>query len=252
VSADEPAFWLPIEEVHWDGTPVAEEHPTEHERSRRFPVLRRTVGRRPGPPRHPVVGLAGLLTLTLLTSFFAWVTAEPLWLAVGHGERGTATVSSCTGSGIGLRCRGTFVADGHHQAGRDPTPAGPEGAAPATPEPVIPAHPDDAPSTGSSEPAGLVTDVRLVGVDGRHRAPGSTFAARMVDPATGTAYVEGDALTRHLRWLLGLALVVLCSAGIVWSTGALRLPDPGARRVAVLAGLTGQFLIVVGFLVAAF
>lgn len=251
-SADEPAFWLPIEEVHWDGTPVAPDRPAGRDRSRRLPGPHRT-GRPAKPPRHPVLGLAGLLVLTLLSSFFAWVSAEPLWLAVGHGERGTATVLSCTGGGIGLRCRGTFVADDDTTAaGQGSATNAPDGGPPATPDPAISDHADGEPGDDSATPAGLVTDVRLAGVDGRHRTPGSTLVARMVDPDAATAYVEGDTVTRHLRWLLGLALVALCSAGIGWSTGALRLPDPRARRVAVLAGLTGQFLIVVGFLVAAF
>ncbi|MGW0431533.1 hypothetical protein ACWDV4_03125 [Micromonospora sp. NPDC003197] len=260
VSADEPAFWLPIEEVHWDGTPVAADRPADRDRSRRFPALGRRTGQPAKPPRHPMAGLSGLLTLTLLTSFFAWVSAEPLWLAVGHGERGTATVLSCTGNGIGLRCRGTFVADDGIAAGRDltstapgqPVLTGPGTGAPGDPDPVISDHSDGEPDDESAAPADLVTDVRLAGVDGSQRTPGSTLVARMVNPDAGTAYVEGDAVTRHLRWLLGLALVVLCSVGIGWSTGALRLPDPRSRRIAVLAGLTGQFLILVGFLVAAF
>jgi hypothetical protein len=43
-----------------------------------------------------VLGLAG--------AFFAWVSAEPFWLSVGHGEAGTAVVVASAGG-----CRATFV-----------------------------------------------------------------------------------------------------------------------------------------------
>src|SRR3982750_1588955 len=32
------------------------------------------------PRRHPIVGLLALIVLGLLATFFAWVSAEPLWL----------------------------------------------------------------------------------------------------------------------------------------------------------------------------
>ena len=77
--------------------------------------------------------------LALATMFLAWVSAEPFWLAIGHGHTGTATISS-TSRG----CRAAFVADDRSftvstvevaglrdcpdgsvaPAGRSPTPAG--------------------------------------------------------------------------------------------------------------------------------
>jgi hypothetical protein len=65
---------------------------------------------RPMIRRRPALVLATVLLLSLLAAFFAWVTAEPLWLAVGHGDSGTATVTSCVGSGVAQRCIGDFTA----------------------------------------------------------------------------------------------------------------------------------------------
>jgi hypothetical protein len=74
------------------------------------------TGRRPTrPPKSPRRGRAGhagstrglvvLVLLALLAAFLAWVTAEPLWLAVGHAEAGTVTVTRC----VDDRCVGTFT-----------------------------------------------------------------------------------------------------------------------------------------------
>ncbi|MEV4758110.1 hypothetical protein AB0J86_23745 [Micromonospora sp. NPDC049559] len=208
---DEPAFWLPIEEVHWDGRPVDPDAPPPPDRSVPPGRSPRRTGPVRKPPRHPAVGLAGLVLFSLLASFFAWVSAEPLWLALGRGLPGTATVLDCTGSGLGQRCRGEFeAADG----------------------------------------AFLAEDVRLAGVDAAHSDPGSQVPARMVDRDSGTAYVESGAATRHLRWLLGLATALACAGGVVWVTGALRLPDGRTRRWGVALGLAGPLLITVGFLLA--
>src|SRR5690242_2905867 len=62
--------------------------------------------------RRPLLGLPLLILFGLLAAFFAWVTAEPLWLAVGRSTPGTATVIHCTGHGLDQRCRATFRADG--------------------------------------------------------------------------------------------------------------------------------------------
>jgi hypothetical protein len=83
------------------------------------------TGRRPmRPPAAPVrparqprqgttAGLAALVVLALLSAFFAWVTAEPLWLALDHSVRGTVTVTRCVDHGLNRRCAGTFTsADG--------------------------------------------------------------------------------------------------------------------------------------------
>jgi hypothetical protein len=67
--------------------------------------------RRSRTTRRPVVGLVALVVLGLLGIFFAWVSAEPAWLSVGHGARGTATVATCHVHGIPKRCA-DFVADG--------------------------------------------------------------------------------------------------------------------------------------------
>lgn len=67
--------------------------------------------RRSRTTRRPAVGLVALVVLGLLGIFFAWVSAEPAWLSVGHGTRGTATVATCHVHGIPKRCA-DFVADG--------------------------------------------------------------------------------------------------------------------------------------------
>jgi hypothetical protein len=61
--------------------------------------------------RRPALGLVAIVVLSLLAAFFAWVTAEPLWLALGHGDSGVATVTSCVGTGVGQRCIGDFTAN---------------------------------------------------------------------------------------------------------------------------------------------
>jgi hypothetical protein len=53
-----------------------------------------------------------LVAFALLAGFFSWVSAEPFWLSVGHGTAGTATVSSCTGSGVRQRCLATVQGSG--------------------------------------------------------------------------------------------------------------------------------------------
>lgn len=213
-SSDDADFWLPIEEVHWDGTPLT---PTPR---RWFGWLRRSAsepGRRPvprppKPQRHPAAGLAGSIAFALVASFFAWVSAEPMWLALGHGERGTAIVTGCSGSGLGQHCRGRFTADdGSYTA----------------------------------------WDVRLAGIGTGASEPGSRVPARMVGPDSGTAYAGTGRGPLHLRWALGLTLVLLCGAAIGWVSGAPRLPDRRSRRGASLVSLAGPLLIAVAFLVAA-
>ena len=77
-------FWAPIEQVHWDGTagprgPGAGAVAAAGWRGAGAP------SRTPPPPR-PLPGLAALVLLSLVAAFFAWVSAEPFWLAVGHGD----------------------------------------------------------------------------------------------------------------------------------------------------------------------
>jgi hypothetical protein len=57
------------------------------------------------PTRGPAAGLAAILLFALASAFFAWVTAEPLWLAAGHAQPGTAAVTRCASG----RCAGTFT-----------------------------------------------------------------------------------------------------------------------------------------------
>jgi hypothetical protein len=72
-------------------------------------------------------GLVALVLLGLMSAFFAWVTAEPVWLTVGHAEAGTVTVTRCAGD----RCLGTFTGTGF---ARDAIPV--MGDAPAAGEQV--------------------------------------------------------------------------------------------------------------------
>ncbi|SCL53829.1 hypothetical protein [Micromonospora peucetia] len=198
------AYWPPIEQVHWDGTPIREEPK---------PQRRRSPGADRGTPRppDPLPGLAVLLSLSLVAAFFAWVSAGPFWLATGHATRGEVVIVDCTGDGLAQRCRGTF------------TPAG---------------HPWVAPA------------VRVSGVAAEETATGTTLPARMTGPDSGTAYADtGPA--GHLRWLLGLLVVLGCGAGIARWTGATRLADPRLRRWAVTGALAGPLVITLGFLVAA-
>lgn len=213
---DEEDFWLPIEQVNWDGTPARPDPDEGPRRLWSFPARRTPDGRStppPKPPRRPASGLAGLVLLALLSSFFAWVSVEPMWLAFGHGDVGTATVIDCTGQGIGQRCRGEFIsADGRFSA---------EG-------------------------------IRLAGVPAQDKLEGWQLTARMISGDSRTAYVGTGTGPLHLRWALGLTLVLLCGVGIVWATGAGRLPGRTARRGAVLVGFAGPLAITAGFLAATF
>lgn len=70
----------------------------------------------PREPRKPFFGLAGLLIFTLLAAFLSWFAAAPLWLSVGHGTDGVATVVSCPVDGMSRRCA-DFVAADHSFTG---------------------------------------------------------------------------------------------------------------------------------------
>ncbi|MEU6077011.1 hypothetical protein [Micromonospora sp. NPDC047074] len=207
---DGGVYWPPIEVVHWDGTPIREEPPHERQRSARDGAARRRARRTPHPP-DPLPGLAALLALSLVAAFFAWVSAGPFWLAVGHATRGTVVIGDCTGDGLTQRCLGNFV-----------------------------------PADGSWTAYG----VRVSGVAAERTAPGTTLPARMTGPDGGTAYADTGPAA-HLRWLIGLLVVLGCSAGVARWTGSTRLADPRARRWAVTGALAGPLVITVGFLVAA-
>lgn len=64
--------------------------------------------RRRKPPRRPWFALPALVVLASAAAFFAWVSVEPFWLAVGHGKAGTATVVAAPAD----RCQADFVAEG--------------------------------------------------------------------------------------------------------------------------------------------
>ncbi|MFF0172783.1 hypothetical protein ACFYPU_06995 [Micromonospora profundi] len=203
---EDGAFWAPIEQVHWDGTPVRQD--TEPQRDRR--VARRAPPRTAALP-DPLPGLAALVLLSLVTAFFAWVSAGPFWLAVGHARTGTVVIDECTGDGLTQRCRGVFSAD---------------------------------------DGQFLAYGVRVSGVPAGRDARGTTLPARMTGPDSGTAYADTGA-GRHLRWLPGLLVVAGCAAGIARWTGATRLPGRRHRLWAVTAALAGPALITIGFLAAA-
>lgn len=211
---DEEDFWLPIEEVHWDGTPITPTPRRWFGWFRRSPAdpARRRASRPPKPPRHPAIGLAGSLVFALTASFFAWVSAQPMWLAFGHGDRGVATVNACTGSGLGRQCRGSFTAD-----------------------------------DGSY----TVWDVRLADVPAGARSPGARIPARMVGPDSSIAYADSGTSLLHLRWSLGLTLVLLSGVGVGWASGALRLPHRWSRRAAALVSFAGPLLLAAAFLLVA-
>ncbi|MGW0502549.1 hypothetical protein [Micromonospora sp. NPDC003241] len=208
--ADEDTFWAPIEEVHWDGTPVRQDPPGERGAwwRRLRPVRRRE---RSSHPPDPLPGMAALVGLSLVAAFFAWVSAGPLLLAVGHGTSGTAVVTACTGDGLTQRCRGIFTAVG-----------------------------------GQFRTHG----VRISGVPEQRTTTGSALPARVTGPDAAVAYAD-HGVGAHLRWLLGLLGVLGCAAGIARWTGATRLPDPRGRRWAVTAAFVGPLVTTLGFLVAA-
>ncbi|MEU7750983.1 hypothetical protein AB0B57_27310 [Micromonospora sp. NPDC049101] len=206
---DDGAFWAPIEQVHWDGTPVREDPSPERDRGSR-PAGRRAPSRAVPPP-DPLPGLAALVALTLVTAFFAWVSAGPFWLAVGHARPGTVVITDCTGGGLTQRCRGIFTAeDGRF----------------------------------------IAHGVRVGGVPAGGDAPGTPLSARMTGPDGGTAYAD-TGVGRHLRWLPGLLVMLGCTVGIVRWTGSARLPGRRHRRWAVAVAVAGPTLITVGFLAAA-
>ncbi|MFC5923710.1 hypothetical protein ACFQGL_10190 [Micromonospora vulcania] len=206
---DDDFFWAPIEQVHWDGTPVRKDVAPPRTRGS-GPAGRRSSTRR-APPPDPLPGLAALVLLSLVAAFFAWVSAGPFWLAVGHSRGGTVVIDDCTGGGLTQRCRGIFSAnDGRF----------------------------------------LAYGVRVSGVPAGQDAPGTVLPARMTGPNGGTAYADTGA-SRHLRWLPSLLVVLGCAAGIVRWTGSTRLAGRRNRRWAVFVALAGPALITLGFLAAA-
>ncbi|XVV12115.1 hypothetical protein ACQP2X_46100 [Actinoplanes sp. CA-131856] len=173
-----------------------------------------------GKPRHsrrsaglPLSAQVSLVALGLVAAFFAWVSAEPFWLAVGHGDLGNATTTVCTGTGVTQRCAGQFTAD-----------------------------------DGSY----TIARVTLLGVEGTGRQPGAVTPAKMVSPDSQQAYLGGTGALLQLRWMLGFALVLLCGYAIAGVTRARQLPSARARRGAILLSLAGPLALLAGFLAAAY
>lgn len=175
-------------------------------------AIRTHRGRRPAHGMRLSAHLS-LVTLALIAAFFGWVSAEPFWLATGHGDAGTATVTDCTGTGVAQRCTGQFTA----RNGRF-----------------------------------TVSRITLLGVPPAQRAPGETAPARMVSPDSRQVYVGGTGTLMHLRWVLGFVLVLLCGYAVAGVTGARRLETAKARRAAVLLSLAGPVALLAGFLIAAY
>ncbi|MEV6843407.1 hypothetical protein [Actinoplanes sp. NPDC051411] len=185
--------------------------------TRRLPEVSSHVGTRrrvrKRAIRKPAPALLALITLALVATFFAWVSAEPFWLAVGHGDRGYATTTACNGSGVAQRCAGRFeAADGSF----------------------------------------AITRVALLGVAHDERARGAVTPARMVSADSRMAYLGDTGLLVQLRWILGFLLVLVCGGGIASLTGARRLDDPRARRLVTLASLFAPVALLAGFLAAAY
>ncbi|GIE99185.1 hypothetical protein [Paractinoplanes rishiriensis] len=191
----------------WNADPEATEPPPTERPAHALPR------RRPGRvTRQPVGALLALIVLSLVSAFFAWVSAEPFWLSMGHGERGYATTTQCTGSGVGQRCVGRFAAaDGGFTVAR----------------------------------------VTLLGVGPGERVAGTVSPARMVSRDSHRSYLGDTSPLLQLRWLLGFTLVLFCGYAIAGVTGARRLETGRARRGAVLASLAGPLLLLGGFLIAA-
>jgi hypothetical protein len=183
----------------------------------------RDAGPTARPPRRPVTALAGTIAFGLLAAFFAWQSAEPVWLALGRGETGTATVARCDAVTGAVLPRGST-------AGTTPGTA-------ASYRCVT--------FTASGRPS--IADVTLLGA---HLDDGERVPARMVTAGHGRAYAVSTA-GLHLRWSLGLGMVALCGAGVAWATGARRTRDRHQRRRAVLLSYAGPALLVAGFLAAA-
>jgi hypothetical protein len=74
----------------------------------------------------------------------------------------------------------------------------------------------------------------------------------MVGAGSRTAYLGTGTGPLHLRWSVGMAMVLLTGFGIGLATGALRLPGGWPRRAALLAGLAGPILLAAGFVTAVY
>jgi hypothetical protein len=119
-----PAIEAPVIEAPTGRAPVATERPAAPPRAirparpiqkppiQKPPIQKPQRVRRPRATRHPLLGLAALLPLALLATFFAWSSAEPLSISLGHGTSGTATVADCRVRGFPHRCADFAAEDG--------------------------------------------------------------------------------------------------------------------------------------------
>lgn len=199
-------------------------------------------------PRNPIAGLTGVALLGLLAAFFAWQGAEPLWLALGRGEAGTATVTRCD------------PVTGEPALESDParnTQATSEPSAAPQPPPEVR---DGLGTEGTyrcvvftADSSGReVSDVDLLGAGAAAERVGEQVPARMLSLVPGARAYAGPAAGLHLRWGLGLALVLACGAGIAWVSGATRLEQGRYRWLAVLLSFAWPVVLTTGFLVASF
>ncbi len=208
-SAHTEAFTMPVQEVPRESWIDPRLHGARRARPEAVAPPKRP--RPPRAPRRAGVAMPFLIFFALVSAFFSWVSAEPLWLALGHGETGTLTVTSCAGSGLLERCVGEFATPA-----RDFT----------------------------------VDAVNVLGPPGQ--AEGLSAPARMVGANSHRAYVTNGTGGLHLRWIVGLSIVLLCSIAIVFATGALRLPERRERLAAVGLAFAGPLLVTIGFLAATF
>ena len=139
--------------------------------------------------------------LSLLAAFFAWQSAEPLWLALGHGVPGTAEVTVCDAA--------------------DPTE---EALTSRTEEPTVP-YPCVVFTARHGEFRAV--DITLRGAGEAAHTPGSRIPARMISPDRDRAYAA-DPVGLHLRWSLGMLLVLAGRRGD--RVGQRRHPVVGAVR----------------------
>lgn len=94
-----------------------------------------------------------------------------------------------------------------------------------------------------------IAQISLLGLTDTLAVPGQQVAAEMVNARSHRAYAGGTFL---LRWLLGLALVLLCGLGIALAAGVGRFADRQERRAAFTISLAAPMLVTLGFLAAAY
>jgi hypothetical protein len=190
---DQTLFWMP-----W--------HP-------RWPIFPARTPRHP-PPRRPAFGVFALVVLGLVAAFIAWVSAEPLWLAVGHGDRGIASATHCSIEGSPYECVVFTAAGGRYAA----------------------------------------EDVTLLGTEHGHLRQGSRVAAEMVSPSSSRAYAVDDTglRLRSAAGLVALLLCGLGIAWAPRSCSSSASSPPPTRPLCVDPAVDGRSRIhIVGFRVIA-